>query len=585
MIDVKNLINNNDLDHVDKKIHPDIEAVKKSITVREVMTPDCLTANPNDDLMQIAQAMMSQGVTCVVGIENQKAVGMLTQMDLVHHLATCKEKLSGTLVDCMSNPVISVYPEQSIWDATELLEEHRIKRLPVLEEGILVGIITQTDLIRAVYACGSYKEVNAILKPHVGTLTPDKSVEECISMMSKKNLSCLVICEDDKPVGIVSERDILERIIAAQKDIKSLRIKDIMTSPLIMIDSRYSIHSAACLMDQKHIHRLVIHDGGKLKGVITRTDIFKAALQNMEIEKAMAAAYQEIKKVESQLIQNEKLASIGQMAAGVAHEMNTPVGFVSGNFQSLKKYINIFMQIIQLYEQLGAAVNNSDTTKCLELYHEIESSRQQTKFDFIMQDIEQLFSDSEEGIERISAIVQNLRDFSRIDQMAQLSEYDMNQGIESSLMVARNAIKYDADVVLDLGDVPIIQGNGGQINQVILNICVNAAQAIQSQNRNDRGTIKLKTYLDNHYVVCEIKDDGPGIAPEHLRNIFDPFFTTKPVGKGTGLGLSVSYDIITNKHNGQLLVQTEVGEGTTFMIKLPLEQPASETPQHAIIAP
>lgn len=152
-----------------------------------------------------------------------------------------------------------------------------------------------------------------------------------------------------------------------------------------------------------------------------------------------------------------------------------------------------------------------------------------------------------------------------------MAEYDINQGIESSLMVARNAIKYDANVEMDLGDVPVIQGNGGQINQVILNICVNAAQAIKGQQREDPGTIILKTFGAGDYVVCTIQDNGPGIAPEHLSKVFDPFYTTKPVGLGTGLGLSVSHDIIVNKHKGQLLVDTEIGKGTTFTLKLPLQ--------------
>ncbi len=549
----------------------DIESLKKRIPVRDVMQIHCVTATPEENPAVVAQRMKDKGVTCVVVVEAQQVVGVLTQMNLLRQLSDKGHGISdGTVGDCMSNSVLSVYPHQTLWDATELMEQHHVKRLPVIEEGRLVGIVTQTDLIRALFACGSFKEVNAIMVRDVATLTPQASVVKAIETMAQQGLSCLVVIEGERPIGMVTERDILE-LIATQQNPETLQVQDIMTSPLITIDSRYSVHSAACLMDQKHIHRLVIEDDGVLKGVITRTDIFVAALKNLEMEKAMAAAYQEIKKVESQLIQNEKLASIGQMAAGVAHEMNTPVGFVSSNFQTLRKYMDHFLELFKMYEELGSAVEDGAKERRLEILQGIHATRNRMKIEFILDDIGQLFDDSQEGLERVTAIVQNLRNFSRVDQVDAVSEYDMNQGIESSLMVARNAIKYDADVELDLGSVPVIQGNGGQINQVILNICVNAAQAIKGQEREDRGTIKLRTFVDGDFVVCEIKDDGPGIAPEHLKKVFDPFYTTKPVGVGTGLGLSVSHDIIVNKHKGQLLVATEMGQGTTFTIKLPLQ--------------
>ncbi len=567
MLDSADLVRDSDL-----TCSEDIDSLKKGIPVRDVMTSDCLTASPDDNPVTIAQRMVDKGVTCAVVVETGQVIGILTQMNLLCQLARQPGTMAQcTVRDCMSSPPIGVYPQQSIWEATETLEKHHIKRLPVTKEGTLVGIVTQTDLIRSLFACGSLKEVNAIMSREVATLASDASVTSAIETMAAQDLSYMVVCEKKRPVGLVTERDILKRVIAAQQDSNALLVREIMTSPLIVIDSHYSIHSAACLMDQKHIHRLVVQDGDELKGVITRTDIFKATLKNMEMEKAMAAAYQQVKKVESQLIQNEKLASIGQMAAGVAHEMNTPVGFVSSNFQSLKKYMDYFLQLFRMYEELGDAVEDGAKEKRLEILGRIHEARQRMKIDFILDDINQLFSDSQEGLERVTAIVQNLRNFSRVDQMDASDDYDMNQGIESSLLVARNAIKYDADVELDLGPLPLIKGNGGQINQVILNICVNAAQAIKGQDRDDRGTITLKTYEADGFAICEIQDNGPGIAPEHLKRIFDPFYTTKPVGVGTGLGLSVSYDIIVNKHKGQLLVATEMGKGTTFTIKLPLQ--------------
>lgn len=275
------------------------------------------------------------------------------------------------------------------------------------------------------------------------------------------------------------------------------------------------------------------------------------------------------KKMQSQLIQNEKLASIGQLAAGVAHEMNSPVGFVASNFETLENYIEKVREMLQRYDTFIGDMAGASDRELAAMVSEIESNRESLKIDFILDDIEDLFEESREGISRVTGIIRNLRDFSRIDHTDEKNEFDLNQGIRTTLTVARNEIKYYADVEEQLGHVPAIRCDSGQINQVLLNLLVNAAQAIRDQNRSDRGKITVKTYEDGEYITCKISDDGPGIEPDKLSRVFDAFFTTKPVGKGTGLGLSVSYDIITNKHNGQLLVDSETGEGTTFTIKLP----------------
>lgn len=280
-------------------------------------------------------------------------------------------------------------------------------------------------------------------------------------------------------------------------------------------------------------------------------------------------ANKELKKTQMQLIQNEKLASIGQLAAGVAHEMNTPVGFVASNFQTLYRYMDRFSTLFTLYEELAEAVENGQKDQRLAKIQEIQDFRQRTKFDFIMSDLPELFRDSKEGLERITDIIQNLRDFSRVDQQRDVAEYDVNEGIRATLVVARNEVKYDAEVQLDLACVTSVMCHSGQINQVFLNLLVNAAQAIKSQEREEKGTISIRSHETEDHIVCEVGDDGPGIPPETLSKVFDPFFTTKPPGKGTGLGLSLSYDIVVNKHKGQLSVESEVERGTTFYVKLP----------------
>ena len=281
-------------------------------------------------------------------------------------------------------------------------------------------------------------------------------------------------------------------------------------------------------------------------------------------------ANQEMKEMQSQLVQSEKLASIGQLAAGVAHEMNTPVGFVASNFETLENYMRKIRELFKMYGELLEEIETSDKAVLLDKAEAINKSRNEMKISFILDDLSVLFNDSREGIDRVTNIVQNLRDFSRIDQPENFELYNINEGIKVTLVVVQNEIKYDADVEMELSEVPEIFCSTGQINQVLLNILMNAAQAIKSQGRNDKGKIKIRTYATDDDVVCEISDDGPGIEPDKLGKIFDPFFTTKPVGKGTGLGLSISYDIIANKHKGMLLVDNSVDKGAKFTIKLPI---------------
>lgn len=299
----------------------------------------------------------------------------------------------------------------------------------------------------------------------------------------------------------------------------------------------------------------------------------KNQIQTQKALEELAKAHTQLQKAQTQIIQSEKMASIGHLAAGVAHEMNTPVGFVASNFETLQTYMEKLRGLLNRYEQLCETLEKNPCPQALEKLLEIRHYRQEKKIDFILSDIKDLFAESQEGLQRVTRIIQNLRDFSRIDQTTEMCDFDLNDGIRSTLVVARNEIKYDVDVVTELGPLPKIHCHPGQLNQVFLNLLVNAAQAIRSQNRQEPGHIFIRTRAEGDCVVCEVEDDGPGIPPEIRSQIFDPFFTTKPAGKGTGLGLSVSYDIVVSKHQGQILVDSEVGKGTKFTIRLPREGP------------
>ncbi len=302
-------------------------------------------------------------------------------------------------------------------------------------------------------------------------------------------------------------------------------------------------------------------------------------IERKRTEEDLKAAHKELetanhglKEVQSQMVQSEKLASIGQLAAGVAHEMNTPVGFVASNFQTLESYVEKVKKLLGMYGELATNIKTSGKAELLDKAGVIEQSRGDMKIDFVLEDIQGLFDDSKEGLKSVTDIIQNLRDFSRIDQLGSLDEYNLNKGIKATLMVAQNEIKYDADVVTEFSELPNVLCHSDQINQVLLNILINAAQAIQSQEKEGKGAIIIKTYATDSDVVCEISDNGPGIDPDTQSKIFDPFFTTRPAGSGTGLGLAISYDIIAHKHDGKLLVDSTVGKGTKFTIELPIKK-------------
>jgi two-component system NtrC family sensor kinase len=258
-----------------------------------------------------------------------------------------------------------------------------------------------------------------------------------------------------------------------------------------------------------------------------------------------------LEETQNQLMQSEKMAAIGQLAAGVAHEINNPVGFVNSNLGTLKLYTGHLLDVIAAYETGDPAL--------------IASARQQADLAFLRDDLPTLIHESQEGLGRVTRIVQDLKDFSHVDE-AEQQEADLNAGIESTLNVVWNEIKYKAEVIRELGDIPPVRCVPAQINQVFMNLLVNAAQAIER-----RGRIILRSGQEDGFVWCEIEDNGKGMSADVQQRIFEPFFTTKPVGKGTGLGLSLSYDIIVKKHGGRLDVRSTPGVGSCFRLSLPVD--------------
>jgi hemerythrin-like metal-binding protein len=271
---------------------------------------------------------------------------------------------------------------------------------------------------------------------------------------------------------------------------------------------------------------------------------------------------EKLESAHTQLLQSEKMASIGQLAAGVAHEINNPVGFVNSNLGTLGKYMTNLFDVITAYQTAEARVGANS-------FPEVGEVKKKVDFAYLVEDIPSLLKESQDGLARVKRIVQDLKDFSHVDE-SNWQHANLEQGMDSTLNVVANEIKYKAKVVKEYGGIPDVECMPSQVNQVFMNMLVNAAQAIEKD-----GTITVRSGTSGDEVWVEVEDSGKGISPENLNRIFDPFFTTKPVGKGTGLGLSLSYGIV-KKHNGRIEVKSEVGKGSTFRVWLPVKHVAKE---------
>ncbi|WP_342117440.1 ATP-binding protein [Pseudoduganella sp. OTU4001] len=314
------------------------------------------------------------------------------------------------------------------------------------------------------------------------------------------------------------------------------------------------------------------HDG-RLVGAIqslrdvTERRVAENALRQAHdrLEQTVSQRTAQLMRTQQQLVQADKLASIGQLAAGVAHEINNPIGYIFSNFGTLQEYLDRLFSMLDAYQQAEVAIVDPAVAARL------KAMREQVELDFLREDIPTLMQESKEGIVRVRHIVQDLKDFSRVDSQQEWVWADLRQGIDSTLNIVANEIKYKADVVREYSDIPDIECLPLQLNQVVMNLLVNAAHAIGPI----RGRIEIRTGCDNDEVWFSVSDNGSGIAPENLGRIFDPFFTTKEVGKGTGLGLSLSYGIV-QKHQGRIDVESVLGKGTTFRVCLPRHRPPTE---------
>jgi len=332
---------------------------------------------------------------------------------------------------------------------------------------------------------------------------------------------------------------------------------------------RFRTHDGSYLWMHDTLRLIRDEHGTPVEVIGALTDItarkqMEEALQAKGVEQQALIA--QLRSAHEQLLQSEKMASIGQLAAGIAHEINNPVGFVNSNMGALKNYVGTLLELIEQYQQAAAG----DPA----LSARLAVLREQADLEFLKSDVVELVRESMDGLKRVKDIVQALKDFSHVGE-ADWQVANLHQGLDSTLNIVANEIKYKARVDKHYGVLPPVTCLASQLNQVFMNLLVNAAHALREQ-----GVITIRTGLEagpggptDHWVFVEIGDNGVGIAPENLNRIFEPFFTTKPVGSGTGLGLSLSYGIV-NRHGGRIEVASTVGVGTRFTVHLPVKQPA-----------
>ena len=275
-------------------------------------------------------------------------------------------------------------------------------------------------------------------------------------------------------------------------------------------------------------------------------------LRNNELVRGKA----QLQRLQAQIVHSEKMASLGQLAAGIAHELNNPVGFVYGNMDILNQCIGDLIKLLNYYDEANLPEDIAAGAALIKERIDYQES---------LEDLNSIICDCRDGAERIRNIVQNLRTFSRLDE-AELKKTDIHEGIDSTIRLLSRYFSADnITLVRDYGKLPMIEAFAGQLNQVWMNLLVNAAQAVGSGG----GEVRIATRDDGEFVSIAVSDTGGGIAPENLNRIFDPFYTTKPVGEGTGLGLSISFGIV-QRHGGKIAVKTAVNQGTTFTVTLPV---------------
>jgi two-component system NtrC family sensor kinase len=392
----------------------------------------------------------------------------------------------------------------------------------------------------------------------------------------------LPVVEHGKPVGSASRYELMQRVYIKPfgRELHGKRpIASMMHTQPLILAADATIESAsrtiAAGIRQPIMEDFIVVDAqGQYIGVGKVLDVLSAMeVQLAQHSNELEQAYRNLKASQTRLIQSEKMASLGQMVAGIAHEINTPLGYVRNNVEMTQGALRGVAELFSAYDHvLNAVESRADAGELSRLVAELQTHR--ANFDAeALHDLRALLDDTVFGVGQIAELVGNLKDFSRLDQ-DRSERVDLRQLIESALKIGGNLLrKKNIEVVRQFGAVPQIECSPAQINQVLLNLITNASQAIE----HDQGRITVRTNSIGNYALVAIEDNGKGIPARNLERIFEPFFTTKPIGQGTGLGLSICYQII-EQHHGRIRATSMPGAGTRFLVALPLLPSATKEP-------
>jgi signal transduction histidine kinase len=415
----------------------------------------------------------------------------------------------------------------------------------------------------------------AALRRTVQPIAPATTVAEVADIIRRPQyagLLCLPVVDQGQPVGVVSRNQLTDIfMLRFGRELYGTRpVTEVMNRHPLLVDEDLPLEQAAqyvaANIGSPISEDFLITRQGRYSGVGVVVDLL-GAMQAQVAQNAaqLAEAYSQLKSSQAALVQSEKMASLGQMVAGVAHEINTPLGYVRNNVEMVHGVFGQVRELLGEYDQLTHLLTdeNADEQRLSQLLFKLTAEAHDLQDSKLLEDTEALFGDTLFGVDTIKELVINLRNFSRLDS-AKIAEVSLNDCLDQTLVIANNVLKARVEVIKRYGDIPPVACSPSQINQVLLNIMTNAAQAIE----HEEGRLLLKTEAEGAWVRVSIQDNGKGIPAEHLSKIFDPFFTTKPVGQGTGLGLSISYQII-QAHSGTIQVASVPGKGTKFVISLP----------------
>ena len=440
----------------------------------------------------------------------------------------------------MSSPVFTLLPHASLWDVNEMMNNYFIRRLVITNSlGELVGIVSQSNLLKLLNPTELYEVIEVL--------------QNVIEKRTKKLKET-----DDSLSHEMSKRKEAENIIIGHEKLK-LELEK-RTQELIKVNERL----------QKDIEKRQ-----KIESSLRESEM-KLKKQTQELQDTLDA----LQKTQLKLIQSEKMSSVGQLVAGIAHEINNPVNFIYGNITYAQEYVDELLELLELY-------NISYPQKTVKIQEKIKD----IELDFLKEDLNKLLQSMKLGSERIRDLVISLRNFSRLNE-AQMKIVNIHEGLDNTLLILQNQLILKGthrgiQVMKEYGNIPEIECYPGQLNQVFINIISNAIDSLQEaftqnniQSINIQGQIfnfpiilvKTEETSDKQYIIIRIIDNGKGMSKEIINNLFNPFFTTKSIGKGTGLGLSISYQIITEKHKGNLECTSSIENGTQFIIKIPKRQ-------------